>query len=39
MQHGFKEMAIVDNVEIEQVLCYKYEAEAKYMKDKVTYFD
>nr|POF24908.1 hypothetical protein CFP56_16084 [Quercus suber] len=39
MQQGFKETAIVDNVEIEQVLCNKYEAEAKYMKDKVTYFE
>ncbi|KAF3942927.1 hypothetical protein CMV_030464 [Castanea mollissima] len=39
MQQGFKEMAIVDDVEIDQVLCNKYEAKAKDMKDKVTYFE
>ena len=33
MQQGFKEMAIIDDVEIDQVLCNKYEAKAKDMKD------
>ena len=32
-------MAIVDDVEIDQVLCNEYEIEAKDMNDKVTYFE